>query len=190
LVTLTGGLQPFPLLIETLYSAHPGVLTIRLAEDEFTVESTTFAVGAPAQTGTFTPYRVEGELIDFFETGCEGAIWSIEDDSRFGRGAMETNRMPSIANGTRGTWRSCGHWFQPWIDLTASSLVAFLGLGRPGMKTYNNRRGILSTFLKFSFQRGWIAENPIPKVPHYRIRRKRGVAQTFTVPQARTLREG
>jgi hypothetical protein len=57
------------------------------------------------------------------------------------------------------------------------------------MKTYNDRRGILSTFLKFSFQRGWIAENPIPKVPHYRIRRKRGVAQTFTVPQARTLME-
>jgi integrase len=74
-------------------------------------------------------------------------------------------------------------------DLTVSSLVAFLGLGRPGMKTYNNRRGILSTFLKFSFQRGWIAENPIPKVPHYRIRRKRGVAQTFTVAQARTLME-
>jgi|SRR5208283_988831 len=45
-------------------------------------------------------------------------------------------------------------------DLTVSSLVAFLGLGRPGMKTHNNRRGILSTFLKFSFQRGWIAESP------------------------------
>jgi len=56
------------------------------------------------------------------------------------------------------------------------------------MKTFNNRRGILSTFLKFSFQRGWIAENP-SEVPHYRIRRKRGVAQTFTVPQARTLME-
>jgi len=74
-------------------------------------------------------------------------------------------------------------------DLTVSSLVAFLELGRPGMKTYNNRRGIVSTFLKFAFQRGWIAENPIPKVPHYRIRRKRGVAQTFTLAQARALME-
>lgn len=72
-------------------------------------------------------------------------------------------------------------------DLTVSSLVAFLEIGRPGMKTYNNRRGILSTFLKFAFQRGWIAENPIPKVPHYRIRRKRSVAQTFTAAQARML---
>jgi integrase len=57
------------------------------------------------------------------------------------------------------------------------------------MKTYNNRRGILSTFIKFAFQRGWIAENPIPKVPHYRIRRKRGVARTFTATQARALME-
>jgi integrase len=57
------------------------------------------------------------------------------------------------------------------------------------MKTHNNRRGILSTFIKFAFQRGWIAENPIPKVPHYRIRRKRSVAQTFTTAQARALME-
>ena len=74
-------------------------------------------------------------------------------------------------------------------ELTVSGLVAFLEVGRPGMKTYNNRRGILSTFIKFAFQRGWIAENPIPKVPHYRIRRKRGVALTFTAAQARTLME-
>jgi integrase len=74
-------------------------------------------------------------------------------------------------------------------ELTVSSLVAFLEVGRPGMKTHNNRRGILSTFIKFAFQRGWIAENPIPKVPHYRIRRKRGVAQTFTAAQARALME-
>ena len=74
-------------------------------------------------------------------------------------------------------------------DLTVSSLISFLEVGHPGMKTFNNRRGILSTFLKFAFQRGWIAENPIPKVPHHRIRRRRGMARTFTVTQARTLME-
>jgi len=74
-------------------------------------------------------------------------------------------------------------------DLTVSALITFLEIGRAGMKTYNNRRGILSTFFKFAFQRGWITENPIPKVPHYRIRRKRGVAQTFTAAQAATLME-
>ena len=74
-------------------------------------------------------------------------------------------------------------------ELTATALTEFLEKDRPGMKTHNNRRGILSTFFKYSFQRGWIAENPILKVPHYRIRRKRGVAQTFTAEQAAALME-
>ena len=74
-------------------------------------------------------------------------------------------------------------------ELTATAVTEFLEKDRPGMKTHNNRRGILSTFFKYSFQRGWIAENPILKVPHYRIRRKRGVAQTFTADQAATLME-
>jgi integrase len=74
-------------------------------------------------------------------------------------------------------------------DLTVSSLIGFLELNRPGMKTHNNRRGIISTFLKFAFQRGWLAENPILRVPHYRIKRKRGMAQTLTVLQASELME-
>ena len=74
-------------------------------------------------------------------------------------------------------------------ELTATALTEFLEKDRPGMKTHNNRRGILSTFFKYSFHRGWIAENPILKVPHYRIRRKRGVAQTFTAEQAAALME-
>jgi len=74
-------------------------------------------------------------------------------------------------------------------EITTAKLVEFLETGRPGMKTYNNRRGIISTFFKYCFQRGWIAENPIPKVPHYRIRRRRGMAQTFTIAQARALME-
>lgn len=74
-------------------------------------------------------------------------------------------------------------------DLTVSGLVAFLEMGRPGMKTHNNRRGILSMFLKFASHRGRIAENPILKVPHHRIRRRRVLAQTFTAAQARELME-
>ena len=49
-------------------------------------------------------------------------------------------------------------------ELTLPAIVAFLEEGRPGMKTYNNRRGIVSTFFKFAFHRGSIAENPMPKV--------------------------
>ncbi len=74
-------------------------------------------------------------------------------------------------------------------ELTLPAIVAFLEVGRLSMKTYNNRRGLLSTFFKHAFHRGWIAENPIPKVPHYRIRRKRGSAVTFTTKQAGDLME-
>jgi len=72
-------------------------------------------------------------------------------------------------------------------ELTVPALVEFLELGRPSMKTYNNRRGVLSTFFKYAFHRGWIVENPVPKVPHFRIRRKRGSAVTFTAAQAAEL---
>jgi integrase len=74
-------------------------------------------------------------------------------------------------------------------ELTVPTLVAFLEIGRPSMKTYNNRRGILSTFFKFAFHRSWVVENPILRVPHHRIRRRRGFATTFTAAQARDLME-
>jgi len=41
-------------------------------------------------------------------------------------------------------------------ELTATAVTEFLEEDRPGMKTHNNRRGILSTFFKYSFQRGCI----------------------------------
>lgn len=74
-------------------------------------------------------------------------------------------------------------------EITPIALTEFLEKDKAGMKTHNNRRGILSTFFKFSFQRGWIAENPIPKVPHYRIRKKRGCALTFSAEHAAKLME-
>jgi integrase len=70
-------------------------------------------------------------------------------------------------------------------ELTVSSLIKFFERGQPALKTYNNRRGIVSTFFKYAYQRGWVVENPIPKVPHHRIRRRRGIALTLTAIQAR-----
>jgi integrase len=74
-------------------------------------------------------------------------------------------------------------------ELTVSNLVAFLELGQPALKTYNNRRGIVATFLKFAFLRGWIADNPILRVPHHRIRLRHGMAKTLTAAQAAALME-
>lgn len=59
-------------------------------------------------------------------------------------------------------------------ELTSPSLVTYLGLRQTSLKTYNNRRGTLSTFFKFAFVRGWIVENPILRIPQYRLRQRRG----------------
>jgi hypothetical protein len=68
----------------------PGVFTIRLSEDGYSIKAITIAVKTPTQAGTGTqPSRVEGELIDFFETGTEGVIWMVEDDERYGHGALQ-----------------------------------------------------------------------------------------------------
>ena len=75
-------------------------------------------------------------------------------------------------------------------ELTAERLIEYFNFGKlkkPSLKTYNNRRGIVSNFLKFAFHRGWIHENPIAKGPHHRIRRKRGAAVTFSAAQAEAL---
>jgi hypothetical protein len=63
-------------------------------------------------------------------------------------------------------------------EIAPTSLVAFFEMGRPSLKTYNNRRGIVSTFFKFAFHRGWVADNPVLRVPYHRIRRRRGAAKS------------
>lgn len=72
-------------------------------------------------------------------------------------------------------------------EITSTALTTYLEASGGGMKNHNNRRGLLSTFFKFCFMRGWTAENPIPKVPHFRIRRKRGAATTLTADHAQKI---
>jgi integrase len=72
-------------------------------------------------------------------------------------------------------------------ELTARDLTAYLRHGNGCPKTYNNRRGIVSTFLKFALREGWIADNPILRVAHHRISRRRGSADTLTAAQAKDL---
>ena len=72
-------------------------------------------------------------------------------------------------------------------DLDAEKLSAFCSRGNAKPKTHNNRRGLASTLLKFAENQGWIVENPIAKVPHYRIAHKRGTASTLSAEQAEAL---
>jgi integrase len=69
-------------------------------------------------------------------------------------------------------------------QFSAASLLPYLERGSPALKTYNNRRGVLSTFFKFAFRKEWIGGNPVEKTPHHRIRHRRGSAVTITAEQA------
>ena len=72
-------------------------------------------------------------------------------------------------------------------DLTVEQLEAHCRRGNASPKTYNNRRGILSTFFKFVFQKGWVAANQIEKLPYHRIAHRRGSACTKTASQVQEL---
>jgi integrase len=72
-------------------------------------------------------------------------------------------------------------------ELSASRLTEYLQHGNPALKTYNNRRGVVSTFLRFAFQQDWIAVNPIEKVAYHRIAHRRGSAPTLSAKQAQEL---
>ncbi len=72
-------------------------------------------------------------------------------------------------------------------QFTPARLLTYLERGKPGLKTYNNRRGLISTFFKFAFQKDWIVTNPVEKTPHHRINHRRGSAVTITATQARDL---
>jgi integrase len=74
-------------------------------------------------------------------------------------------------------------------ELTSARLIAYFEFGGGSRKTYNNRRGTMSGFLKFALQREWITENPLAKIPAHRIRRRRSGAQTLTVETAKKLME-
>jgi integrase len=71
--------------------------------------------------------------------------------------------------------------------LTPEKLTVFCERGQPSLKTYNNRRGILSTFFKFAFQKDWIVRNPVERMPYHRIAHRRGSARTLSATQARDV---
>jgi integrase len=72
-------------------------------------------------------------------------------------------------------------------ELTGPRLMGYFEARRAAHKTFNNRRGVVSSFLKFALQRDWIADNPLAKIPPRRIRRRRGCAITFAASQAAGL---
>lgn len=73
-------------------------------------------------------------------------------------------------------------------ELTAARLTEFFKRGNASKKTYNNRRGLISTFLKHCLLNDWVADNVITKVPHFRgVGHRRGSAPTLTAKQCADL---
>ncbi len=72
-------------------------------------------------------------------------------------------------------------------QLSRESLAIHCQRGNASPKTFNNRRGVLFTFFKFSFFKDWLAANPLEKVPHLRIAHHRGSAKTLSAEQVEKL---
>ena len=72
-------------------------------------------------------------------------------------------------------------------QLKPENLKPFFERGEPSLKTYNNRRGLVGTFLKFAFQQNWILANPTERMPHFRIAHRRGSAVTLNAGQCAEL---
>jgi integrase len=75
-------------------------------------------------------------------------------------------------------------------ELTAAALTDFFRRGQASKKTYNNRRGLLSAFLKYCLLKDWVATNVIIKVLHFRgVGHRRGSAPTLTADQCAEIME-
>ncbi len=55
------------------------------------------------------------------------------------------------------------------------------------LKTWNNRRGYLSTFFKFCVSKKYVGENPILEVPQYKIKQRRGSAEILSAYESAEL---
>lgn len=75
----------------------------------------------------------------------------------------------------------------PVSQFTVPILTTYLNRGKPCLKTYNNRRGLISTFFKFCLQNDWVVMNAVEKTPHHRINHRRGSAVTITAERAAEL---
>ena len=77
-------------------------------------------------------------------------------------------------------------WFRrkTVAELTALALSEFFKRGNASKKSYNNRRGLISAFLKHGLLKDWVGDNVITKVPYFRgVGHRRGSAPTLNAKQ-------
>lgn len=72
----------------------------------------------------------------------------------------------------------------PVSQCTVQNLINYLNRGKTCLKTYNDRRGLISTFFKFCLQNDWMMMNAVERTLHHRINHRRGLAVTLTAVRA------
>ncbi|MEX2381573.1 MAG: site-specific integrase [Opitutales bacterium] len=72
-------------------------------------------------------------------------------------------------------------------EIQADRIKKYLESSKTGLKTWNNRRGLLNTFFKFCVATKYAARNPIEEVPQYKVKHRRSTAETLSTRQVKDL---
>ena len=137
--------------------------------------------------------RSLGFYVDFALTNCRDPVRDISlaeatkeyvalREADFKQGNLSKRQFTSY----RCELRALEIWFRrkTVAELTALALTEFLKRGNASKKSYNNRRGLISAFLKHGLLKDWVGDNVITKVPHFRgVGHRRGSAPTLNVKQ-------
>ena len=110
------------------------------------------------------------------------------------RGIISPRQLKSIQSEMAGLKLHFGA--RPLSEITDVDLGSYLQSARTGnnkvhtgfsMKTWNNRRGLLSTFFKFCYKEKWVTRNPVEDLTIYKVKHRRATAETLTAKQAQDL---
>ena len=130
-------------------------------------------------------YREEGEVMQAMPAVQE---YVAEKEQELDKGIISLPHFRSL----RLEMIHFGKYFSEQVvgEIQVDELKLYLNSARAGndaaqsLKTWNNRRGYLSTFFKFCLRQRYTATNPILLVPQYKLKRARSSAETLTAKQA------
>ncbi len=133
-------------------------------------------------------YRDSAETMTVEEAVKE---YTSEKLREFERGIISRRQQTAISSEIR----KLGDYFSGRIvgEIQGTELREFLetpvgrSKGAVSLKTWNNRRGYLSTFFKFCLTKKYVGEDPVLEVPQYKLKKARGTAETLSAAQAEDL---
>lgn len=130
------------------------------------------------------------------EQTVKDAVTAYQDNKSLEetRGIISGRQLKAIKIETNFLSKKLGNRLMD--DITSEDLEAYLNMERSrrgkkstgfSMKTWNNRRGLLSTFFRFAYAKKWVGHNPVEDVVQYKIKHRRSTAETLTTEQTKEL---